>query len=436
MNYEEILSYLYKRTPAFHKIGSNAYNAGLERSLSLDYNLGSPHNRYKSIHVAGTNGKGAVSHLLAAVLQASGYKVGLYTSPHLLNFCERIRVNGLPITKQYVIDFVVKNIKFIENEKLSFFELRTAMAFDYFRHKKVNYAIIETGLGGRLDSTNIITPILSIITSISMEHTNILGDTLEKIANEKAGIIKSGIPVIIGEMYNDELKKIFQNKGNELLSPVIFASYKNTLTDAEMQLNGSWIFESINYGRFAGELRGLSQMINTQTVLSALHFLSHSGTQIRIQAIRKAFKQVTQMTGFAGRWHELQSKPKVICDIGHNVGAWENNQRQLFFESKQHNKTHIVFGMSNDKDIDGVLSLLPDNATYYFTNASNERALTAKELAQKGKINGLNGNIFSNVKEAVLNALSNASENDFIFIGGSTFVVAEALTLFPQTILK
>ena len=434
MNYEETLDYLYERTLAFHQIGKNAYKPGLERSMALDEICGNPHNRYKTIHIAGTNGKGSVAHLLAAVLQSAGYKVGLYTSPHLVDFSERIRVNGRQITKQYVVDFVEKHIKFVEREKPSFFELTTAMAFDFFRHKKVNYAIIETGMGGRLDSTNIINPMLSIITSISMEHSQYLGDKILNIASEKAGIIKRNIPVIIGEMNDETLKTFFSIKAFEVSSPVLFSSGRDTLVDAEMQPNGSWIFDTQDYGVLKSELRGHSQKINAQTVLSALKVLSNSGTQIRIAAIRKAFANVTQITGLMGRWQELHSSPKIICDIGHNVGAWEVNIKQLIIESLQHNKTHIIIGMSNDKDIDGVLSLMPKNATYYFTQASCERAATAEAMAQKGKTHELNGSICRSVKEAVGNALKNASENDLIFISGSAFVVAEALVLFPESI--
>lgn len=434
MNYEETLDYLYERTPAFHKIGSSAYKPGLERSIALDDISGNPHRRYKTIHIAGTNGKGSVAHLLAAILQAAGHKVGLYTSPHLVDFSERIRVNGRPITKQYVTDFVGKNIRFIEREKPSFFELVSAMAFDYFRHKKVNYAIIETGLGGRLDSTNLIQPILSIITSISLEHTKYLGNTLLEIANEKAGIIKRNIPVIIGEMHEEELRQFFNSKAFEISSPIMFATQRDTLLDAEMQPDGSWIFDSIHYGILTGELRGPSQRLNAQTVLSALKVLSNSGTQIRIAAVRKAFKNVTQMTGLMGRWQELQANPKIVCDIGHNVGAWEINLRQLFFESSQRDNTHMVIGISNDKDIDGILSMMPKKATYYFTQASGERATPVEELAHKGEMHGLHGQVFHSVKDAVNGALKNASEKDFIFIGGSTFVVAEVLLLFPKAI--
>lgn len=434
MNYEETLDYLYERTPAFHKVGLGAYKPGLERSMALDDISGNPHKRYKTIHIAGTNGKGSVAHLLAAVLQAAGHKVGLYTSPHLVDFSERIRVNGRPITKQYVVDFVGKNIKFIEREKPSFFELTTAMAFDYFRHKKVNYAIIETGLGGRLDSTNIIQPILSIITSISLEHTMYLGKTIQEIAYEKAGIFKRNTPVIIGEMQDEELKQVFNSKAFEVSAPIMFSSQKDTLLDAEMQPDGSWIFDSSNYGMLTCELRGPAQKLNAQTILSALKVLSNSGTQIRIAAVRKAFKNVIQMTGLMGRWQEVQSSPKVICDIGHNVGAWETNLRQLYFEISQRDNAHLVIGMSNDKDIDGILYMMPKKATYYFTQAADERATPAEELALKGDIHGLQGQVFHHVKDAVKAALKNASEKDFVFIGGSTFVVAEALPLFPNAI--
>jgi folylpolyglutamate synthase/dihydrofolate synthase len=434
MNYEETLDYLYERTFAFHKIGSNAYKPGLERSIVLDDLAGNPHKKYKTIHIAGTNGKGSVAHLLAAILQSAGHKVGLYTSPHLLDFSERIRVNGRQITKQYVADFVGKNLKFIEREKPSFFELTTAMAFDYFRHKKVNYAIIETGMGGRLDSTNIITPILSIITSISFDHTEFLGEKTLDIAGEKAGIIKRNIPVIIGEMQDENLRQFFNYKAFEVSSPISYASHRDTLMDAEIQPDGSWVFDTVDFGVLKSELRGFLQKNNAQVVLSAIKSLTNSGTQIRISAVRKAFKNVTQLTGLMGRWQEVKSNPKVICDIGHNVGAWEINLRQLFIESAQRDKMRIVLGISKDKDIDGMLSLMPKKATYYFTQASCERATPVGELTQKAASYELNGQSFKTVKEAVETALKDSSENDIILISGSTFVVAEALPLFPDAI--
>ena len=432
MNYKETLDYLYKRTPAYHNIGALAYKPGLERSLALDEITGNPHKRFKSIHVAGTNGKGSVAHLLAAILQASGYKVGLYTSPHLLDFSERIRINGRPITQQYVIDFVGKNIKFIERENISFFEFTSAMAFDFFRHKKVNYAVIETGLGGKYDSTNIIKPLVSVITGISLEHTQLLGKTISEIAYEKAGIMKRNVPVVIGETHDDGLKQLFRSKAFEVSAPIIFSTQKETLLDAEMQANGSWIYDTIQYGLLAGELRGPAQKINSQTVLTTLKILANTGAQIRISAVRKAFKNVSQMTGLMGRWQELQSKPKVICDIGHNFGAWEINKRLLFYESGRHAKTHIIIGMSDDKDIDGMLSMMPDSATYYFTQAANERAFPADELAKRGESQGFNGQIYLSVEDAVKDALIKASPNDFVLISGSAFVVGEALRLFPD----
>ncbi|MDR1722640.1 MAG: bifunctional folylpolyglutamate synthase/dihydrofolate synthase [Tannerella sp.] len=435
MNYKETLNYLYRCAPAFHKVGADAYKPGLERSVELDNLSNNPHRRYKCIHIAGTNGKGSVAHLIAAVLQASGHKTGLYTSPHIVDFRERIRVNGQPITSQYVVDFVGKNIKFIERSKPSFFELTTALAFDYFRHKKVSYAVIETGLGGRLDCTNIIMPVLSVITNISLEHTQLLGDNLLSIANEKAGIIKPNVPVIIGEQNEDELKQFFYQKAFEKSSQLIMSTQKDNLLDAEIQHDGSWVFESADYGRLNCELRGLSQKYNVQTVLSALKVLSSSGTQIRIAAVKKAFKNVMQMTGLMGRWQEVNSKPKIVCDIGHNPGAWQVNLRQLYHEATHHDSVHIVFGISNDKDVDRIMYLLPKNATYYFTQASVPRAASADELVNIGYEYGLKGKGYPTVKEAVYDAISNALDSDFILISGSAFVVADALTLFPNSII-
>ncbi|MDR1814343.1 MAG: bifunctional folylpolyglutamate synthase/dihydrofolate synthase [Tannerella sp.] len=434
MNYEETLDYLYRTTPMFSKKGTEAYKPGLERTRMLDDITGNPHNRYKCIHIAGSNGKGSVAHLLAAVLHLTGNRVGLYTSPHLLDFRERIKINGKPITNQFVVDFVNKNIKFIERERPSFFELTTIMAFDYFRHKKVNYAIIETGLGGRLDSTNIIKPMLCIITSLSLEHTHILGNTLLEIAREKAGIIKPHIPVIIGEIFDEDVKSFLRNKAMELSAPLIFSTHRENLLDADIQNDGSWVFESADFGRFSCELRGFSQKFNVQTVLSALRVLSKMGTQIRIPAVRNGFKKVTSLTGLMGRWHEVSSRPKVICDIAHNEGAWQLTVGQIAFEAKYHDSIHIIVGFSKDKNIDKIFYLMPKNATYYFTQASVDRAIPADTLAEKGYEYGLNGEVFSNVEDAVNEAVINATNNDFILISGSAFVVADALKLYPEAI--
>lgn len=434
MTYEETLDYLYDRTPAFHKYGSIAYKPGLERSIALDDLAGNPHKKYKTVHVAGTNGKGSVAHLIAAVLQAAGHKVGLYTSPHLVDLRERIRINGRPITQQFVVDFVGKHTEFIEQEKPSFFEIVSAMAFDYFRHKKVSYAVIETGMGGKFDSTNIIQPLLSIITGISLEHTQYLGNTLLQIAEEKAGIIKRNVPVVIGEMNSEELVQFFISKAFEKSAPITFAREKDTLTHAEMQHDGSWLFETADYGTLKGELCGLAQKTNAQTVLSTLKLFSNAGIQIRIPAIRKAFSNVTQMTGLMGRWQEIHAEPEIVCDIGHNTGAWEINRKMLMNEIERREKVHMIIGVSNDKDVEGMLSLMPEDATYYFTQAQVSRAVPAGELAKRGEVLELKGKCFKTVREAISDAIKNASAKDFIFIGGSAFVVAETLPLFPNAI--
>jgi dihydrofolate synthase/folylpolyglutamate synthase len=434
MNYEATLAYLYDRTPAFHRIGRRAYKPGLERSIALDNLAGNPHRKYKTIHVAGTNGKGSVAHLLAATLQAAGYRVGLYTSPHLVDFRERIRVNGKPVTRQYVIDFVEKNRTFIEKEKPSFFELTSALAFDYFRHKRITYAVIETGMGGRLDSTNIIQPVLSIITSISADHTQYLGNSLAEIAAEKAGIIKHHVPVIVDEPDDDEVKHLFRLKALEMSAPVTFATERDTLLRAEMQPDGSWFFDTVHYGVLIGELKGPAQKPNARTVLAALRCLSHSGIQLRLAAVRKAFLCVTDITGLMGRWQKIHAAPEIICDIGHNTGAWEANRSLLANEAMTHEKLHMIIGLSNDKDVDGILARMPKDALYYFTQASGERAVPAGDLAEAGKKNDLKGHVFHTVKEAVFDAVNRASEKDCIFAGGSAFVVGEVLPLFPHAI--
>ncbi|MDR2384863.1 MAG: bifunctional folylpolyglutamate synthase/dihydrofolate synthase [Tannerella sp.] len=432
MTYEETLSYLYKKTPAFHQVGAEAYKIGLERSLALDKAMEFPHKRYKTIHIAGTNGKGSVSHLLAAILQASGYKVGLYTSPHLVDFRERIRFNGLMISKPYVVEFVRKYQKQIKSIKPSFFEITSSLAFDYFRHKKVHYAIVETGMGGKLDSTNIITPILSIITSISFDHRQYLGNTLIDIANEKAGIIKRYIPVVIGEGIKSELKEFFQKKALEESSIISFASENEVLVNAIMLPDYSWDFFVKEHGLTHCELRGLFQKSNAITVLKALKIMSGFGIRTRKNALDTGFGNVAKLTGLMGRWEEISAEPKVVCDIGHNEGAWGINSKMLENAIERHDKLHLIIGVSKDKEIDSIIKYFPKKATYYFTNASIQRALPAEQLAEKCKNIGLDGFPFVTVKEAVYRAVSNASKNDMIFIGGSAFVVGEAYPLFSE----
>lgn len=432
MKYEEILQYLYERTPSFQDIGGAAYKPGLDRAIALDDALRCPHRNYRIIHVAGTNGKGSVSHLLAAILRTSKYKVGLYTSPHLTDFCERIRVNGKKIPRQYVVDFVESHRGLIESINPSFFELTSAMAFDYFKHKKVDFAIIEAGLGGRLDSTNIVTPIMSIITNISMDHMQFLGDTPERIAEEKAGIIKPYIPVVVGNTSSPSVRQVFINKAKLSRAQIYFASDEAPLRSAQLMPDGKWQFESFDFGKINGELSGSFQKENAQTVLTAIRVLKEQRVKLHPNSIAIGFAKVVEETGLMGRWQTIQNDPKVICDTGHNIGAWENLGQLLSEAFEHHPRLHLVIGMASDKDVDGVLSMMPKQASYYFTQASVKRALPEEELAQKALKYGLYGTTYPTVHEAVRAATEEARKEDLIFIGGSTFVVADALLLFPN----
>ncbi|WP_280749030.1 folylpolyglutamate synthase/dihydrofolate synthase family protein [Parabacteroides sp. PF5-9] len=430
MTYEETLHYLYTSTPVFQHSGASAYKPGLGTSLALDELLHNPHKVYKTIHVAGTNGKGSVSHLLAAILQQSGYKVGLYTSPHLVDFRERIRVNGEKISQEYVIDFVERYRSAFEPLQPSFFELTSTMAFIYFRDQKVDFAIIEVGLGGRLDSTNIITPVLSIITNISFDHTQFLGNTLYEIAGEKAGIIKPKVPVVLGDIENNELLQLFTQKAKKENAPIYFSAQEKVLTNAHLTPNGKWIFDSNDFSELTDELGGFVQIRNAKTVLTAIRVLKKGGVNILPEGVREGFEQVTQRTGLMGRWQQLQNKPKVICDTAHNTGGWLYLADQLKYERPLYSTLRMVIGAVNDKDIHGMLALMPVDATYYFTQAAIDRALSVTELALLAESHGLKGDSHKTVEDAVHAALSDANKDDFIFIGGSTFIVAEAIPLF------
>lgn len=432
MTYEDTLHYLYTSIPVFQHSGASAYKPGLGTSIALDDALGNPHRSYKTIHVAGTNGKGSVSHLLAAVLRQAGYKVGLYTSPHLVDFRERIRVNGKMISKEYVTEFVERYRTFFEPLHPSFFELTSTLAFDYFRAEKVDFAVIETGLGGRLDSTNIITPILSIITNISLDHTQFLGDTVEKIATEKAGIIKENVPALIGEVYNKSVANVFRNAALQAGTSLSFAQDMDVLGAYNRTASGKWIFHSPFYGEIEGELGGMVQNKNARTVLSALRLLDSLGIKIPSRAVREGFGQVVELTGLMGRWQVLQKTPLVVCDTGHNVGGWEYLKLHLAEEQTLHPHLYMIVGMVNDKDINGVLELMPKKAFYFFTQASIERALPADEFALLASRHGLTGEVCKGVPEAVRKALGRATPEDMIFIGGSTFIVADAIPLFHQ----
>ncbi len=425
MNYQETLEYLYKSTPVFQHIGGAAYKEGLENSLSFDSHLNHPHKSYHTIHVGGTNGKGSTSHLLAAILQQSGYKIGLYTSPHLRDFKERIRVNGEKINEQFIIDFIQKHKDFIETLRPSFFETTMSMAFDYFAHEKVDVSVIEVGLGGRLDSTNIIHPDLCVITNISFDHTQFLGDTLVKIAHEKAGIIKTGIPVVIGEAQGD-VRTAFEEKARSVSSPIIFAEDEKIVEKAEILPNGKFLFQTKDYPDLIGELGGLVQEKNATTVLCAIRELEKAGFSITKEAVYDGFAHVIEITGLEGRWQVISNAPKIILDTGHNTGGISYVVRQL--EQEKYEKLHFIIGMVNDKDITGVLKLLPKYAIYYFTKASIPRALDEIELSNRATAEGLSGKTFPSVEEAIKAAKVSASPDDLIFIGGSNFIVADALT--------
>jgi dihydrofolate synthase/folylpolyglutamate synthase len=374
----------------------------------LDEHFGHPHRPFKTIHVAGTNGKGSCSHTLAAILQSAGYKVGLYTSPHLVDFRERIRINGQCISKEYVVDFVEQERSFFEPLHPSFFELTTAMAFKYFAEQAVDIAVIEVGLGGRLDCTNIITPVLSIITNISFDHTQFLGNTLAKIAGEKAGIIKKNVPVVIGETTPETLP-VFQKKAAAKSAPLHLAEAFEVAHDYDF------------------ELKGLYQQKNKQTILCAVNCLKDVFT-IPEEAIKKGMAHVCELTGLTGRWQTLQTRPLVICDTGHNVGGWQYLAEQI--KAQTCKTLRIVFGMVDDKDINTVMQLLPKQAVYYFTQASSHRAIPVHKVQEIAKAHQLEGTTFSNVKDAYQQALSDAHPEDFIFVGGSSYLVADLLTDF------
>ncbi|HUI32831.1 MAG: bifunctional folylpolyglutamate synthase/dihydrofolate synthase [Dysgonamonadaceae bacterium] len=430
MNYQETVQYLYNQMPAYQRVGSAAYKAGLDNSLALDAYFEHPHRHYRTIHIAGTNGKGSTSHLLAAILHESGYKVGLYTSPHLIDFRERIRVNGEMINKQFVVDFVKNHRHAFEPIMPSFFELTMEMAFLYFQHMEVDVAIVETGLGGRLDSTNIISPNLSIITNIGFDHMQYLGDTLPKIAAEKAGIIKPETPVVIGEVENDEIREVFLEKATRENAPIIFAEDVMDNFSSKIAANG-WILNNDSYQNLRSELGGGMQNKNARTVLASIQELLKLGYKIPNHAMYDGFANVVELTGLMGRWQTLQEKPKVVCDTGHNAHAIRYIAKQL--SNEKYKTLHIIFGMANDKDSISVLSIMPKNAIYYFTQASIERALNVDILAEKADEYGLHGEKYSTVKLALEAATRNANEFDFIFIGGSSFVVADALALIQIT---
>lgn len=426
MTYKDTLEYLYQRLPMFSRVGAIAYKEDLHNTLELCASLGDPHRKIKTIHIAGTNGKGSVSHMLAAILQCCGYRTGLYTSPHLKDFRERIRINGAMVSEDSVMKFTEKVIPEIDRIAPSFFEITVAMAFDHFAENGVDVAVIETGLGGRLDSTNVITPELSVITNIGWDHMNILGNTIPAIASEKAGIIKQNIPVVIGET-DPETEKVFRDKAVATMSPIHFAD--NQWDVINTVHNGYKLDVQVRHvadGRTSGyelDLTGIYQTKNLLTVLEAVDQLRNIGWKIPDDKLRSGLSQTKKLTGLHGRWELIREQPMLVADVAHN----EPGMRQLIAQisATSHRQLHIVMGMVRDKDISRVLMMLPGNATYYFTQAGIERALPVGDLKEMAERYGLNGNAYPNVNIAIDNALSAAAKEDLIVVCGSIFLVGE-----------
>ena len=426
MNYSETIDYLFSMLPMYQRVGPMAFKKDLTNTLDLCEHIGNPHQQLKTIHIAGTNGKGSVAHMLAGILQVSGLKVGLYTSPHLKDFRERIKINGEMISEREVINFVENNKIAFEKIKPSFFEMTVCMAFDHFYKYKTDIAIIETGLGGRLDSTNVITPEISIITNIGLDHTQFLGESKEEIAFEKGGIIKEGVPVVIGES-SPETDQVFENLSQTRNAPIYFAdtnfSLENVLIENTEITLDIYKKDALYFDKVILGTSGKYQLNNFITTIQSLDLLNdHNITE---DHIRQGAKNFSIDTGFQGRWQKLDTKPLTICDTGHNLDGLSEVLEQL--NSMSYNNLHFVYGMVNDKDIDSVLNLFPKNASYYFCRAKIPRALDASILKNKAAEIGLNGSAFSTVDEAFKTAKENASDDDIVFIGGSTFVVAEVL---------
>lgn len=426
MNYQQTTEYLFSRLPMFSRIGAAAYKADLANTIKLCESLGNPQHAFKSVHIAGTNGKGSTSHMLAAILQTAGYKTGLYTSPHLKDFRERIKVNGEMVSEEFVIGFT-ENIKpQIDEIEPSFFEITVAMAFDYFKQQQVDIAIIETGLGGRLDSTNIITPEVSVITNIGWDHMNLLGNSLEEIAFEKAGIIKENIPVVIGEIL-PETRPVFEKVAAAKKAPLFIASQKRQAMDWKWEKNELIVEVTdehhTDHKVYHLDLPGIYQTKNLLTVLETCSQLQQRGWKIDDAIIHKGLRETKKLTGLHGRWETIHQSPQLVVDVAHNVEGMKQLVQQI--EMTEHHELHIIIGMVRDKDVDNVLRLLPKHARYYFTKAQIPRALPEGELEEKAKQLGLAGKSFSNIDFALVSAAQKAHKNDLIIVCGSVFLVGE-----------
>ncbi|MBN1598958.1 MAG: bifunctional folylpolyglutamate synthase/dihydrofolate synthase [Bacteroidales bacterium] len=429
MDYNQAIDFLYNSLPFYQRIGIAAYKADLENAYLMDAHFNKPHRNYKAIHIAGTNGKGSVSHILASVLQASGYKTGLYTSPHLLDFRERIKVNGIPVSKKFVTQFTNQNMNFFKRIKPSFFEMTVFMAFEYFAHENVDIAVIETGLGGRLDTTNIISPELSVITNIGMDHMQLLGDTTEKIAAEKAGIIKANTPVIIGDA-SSEIKKIFEKTAFQKGSSIYYADQIFKIVNSLQNTDGTishYFPDDMNPGfhKLITDLRGMYQKKNIVTAIGALRILKSQGLKITHDSIRNGIGSVIKTTGLMGRWQVISFNPLIVCDIAHNADGLKETLAQI--QNTAHKDLHLVLGFVNDKNLDEIFSLFPANASYYFCKPDIPRAARLEDIEKAAMKFNLNYTTFEKVNPAFIKAQSEAVKEDLIYIGGSTFVVADFL---------
>ncbi|MBT1703467.1 bifunctional folylpolyglutamate synthase/dihydrofolate synthase [Chryseosolibacter indicus] len=424
--YQEAVKYLYENLPMFQRVGAIAFKKDLTNTLKLCAFLGNPQTKFKSIHIAGTNGKGSTSHMLASVLQSAGYKTGLYTSPHLKDFTERIRINGIEVSQDYVVDFVNRIHEAIAEIKPSFFEITVAMAFDYFAMEKIDVAVIEVGLGGRLDSTNVITPVVSVITNIGWDHKDLLGDTLEKIAFEKAGIIKKEVPVVVSER-QAEVQDVFIRVAHDAHASIVFASDRYTVKQQQDGASKIYAVYETGSGKLLRTLKipllGFYQQKNITGVLQAVDVINDLDFKINEQSLVQGLENVTSQTGLKGRWQILNNKPLMVCDTGHNIDGVREVVNQI--NQLQVGEKHIVFGVVKDKDVSEILNILPKEAHYYFCQAQIPRAMEAETLSRSAQAFGLQGEVVPDVNEAISKALSKAKSDDLVFIGGSTFVVAE-----------
>ena len=429
MNYKETVDYLYQATPCYQNQGGDAYKPGLERMQQMCEAIGNPQRYIRTIHVGGTNGKGSTTSLIASVLTAAGYKVGLFTSPHLVDFRERIRINGEMISEEEVVSFVERTRPLIESVGPSFFEYTTLMAFEHFHTHEVDYAVIEVGLGGRLDSTNVILPKLSIITNISLDHTQYLGNTLEAIASEKAGIIKEGVQAVIGNA-GGSVRELFERVADERHAPITFCEDEHTIKQYD-ELHPGMRLDTVDYGLIETPLSGDAQLENVHTVLTALRILDDKvlDTPLTHEEVARGFAELYKLSGLRGRWETISTDPRIVCDTAHNPAGIAVVAHQLEEESYDH--LYIIVGMSADKDIDTNLALLPSSARYYFCTTASQRTLPAEELQQRAEAIGLRGRAYPSVEEALREVVALANAGDLIFVGGSNFIVAELLKSYP-----